>query len=507
MVCGPASASRNSTWVRPPRSTTATAIWASCRRHALSAFQAISFASSSESCFTSTKSRDLSCARAPVDSAITTAIMPRAVGSLGTEELDERLLDLFVALLQLLRVHLEETEVRELGPVGRILHVGMAGVEALRIGEHLLQLTAEEEVREELRGVRVGREAGDRARGDDQRNAFLRVHDLDRIPLLLVLVKRVVAAIHGNRPLAGSDHTRWVDRRLHEHELVLRELLPVVPAVQMHEGQHVGGDDSAIPRMGGHFLALPLRVQQVLPRLGRLVGGNALGLVGDDGHGGAERVVVPVLVHEGRRKTVDTGGRVLHEALLLLQQDEVTSVGSVDHVRVLDVGRELLHHALDDALGSGALHLNLDTRIRLLEELCDLLRAGQCQRRVPDDLAFLLGRLDPSVLRSGRRRDEQEEEGHEAPDANDPGHRNLLHVARVWASSVIDVAVGSSPTTRIKRDAWSRETARVALPRNFASRSARIIGKSGPPRGWSCRSSMTRPSRNVIATWPTNCRG
>src|SRR5262249_26500739 len=203
MVCGPASASRNSTWVRPPRSTTATAIWASCRRHALSAFQAISFASSSESCFTSTKSRGLSCARAPVDSAITTATMPRAVGGLGTKKLDERLLDLFVALLQLLRVHLEETEVRELGPVGRILHVGMARIETLRIGEHLLQVAAEDEVREELGGVRVRREARDRTRGDDERDAFLRVHDLDGIPLLLVLVERVVASVHGNRPLAG----------------------------------------------------------------------------------------------------------------------------------------------------------------------------------------------------------------------------------------------------------------------------------------------------------------
>src|SRR5206468_351327 len=112
-VCGPARTSRRSTWVRPPRSTTATAICAFCRRHALSAFQAISFASASESCRTSTRSTGLSSANATGESAITTMPPMRAIRppGLGTEELDEFHLDLFVALLQLLRVDLEETEV------------------------------------------------------------------------------------------------------------------------------------------------------------------------------------------------------------------------------------------------------------------------------------------------------------------------------------------------------------------------------------------------------------
>src|SRR5215470_17695686 len=131
MVWGPASASRSSTWVRPPRSTTATAIWASCRRQALSAFQAISFASSSDSCRTSTKSRGLSCATALVDSAIATAFTTMAVRALGTEELDERLLDFFVALLELVRIDLQKTQVGELGAIRRVLHVGMACEEAL----------------------------------------------------------------------------------------------------------------------------------------------------------------------------------------------------------------------------------------------------------------------------------------------------------------------------------------------------------------------------------------
>jgi hypothetical protein len=33
----------------------------------------------------------------------------------------------------------------------------------------------------------------------------------------------------------------------------------------MHEGEHVGGDDPAIPRMGGDELALPFRIEEVLP--------------------------------------------------------------------------------------------------------------------------------------------------------------------------------------------------------------------------------------------------
>ena len=42
---------------------------------------------------------------------------------------------------------------------------------------------------------------------------------------------------------------------------------------------------------------------------------------------------------------------------------------------------------------------------------------------------------------------------------------------------------------------------------DFDSISSRVIGESGPPRGWSCHSSTTRPSFKRTRRWPTNWRG
>src|SRR5438128_3839717 len=105
----------------------------------------------------------------------------------GAEELDEAILDLFVPLLELVRIHREELELGELRLVGGVLHLGMAGVEALAVRHHLLQLSAEGEVGEELGRIRMRREACDGRRGHDEGNAFLRIDDLDRVPLLLHL--------------------------------------------------------------------------------------------------------------------------------------------------------------------------------------------------------------------------------------------------------------------------------------------------------------------------------
>src|SRR2546425_8155755 len=83
----------------------------------------------------------------------------------------------------------------------------------------------------------------------------------------LLLVERVLAAVHRHRPLAGRYHGGRIVGRLHDHELVLGELLEVVPAEQVHERQHMGGDDAAVAGVRGHHLALPAWVEQVLPRL------------------------------------------------------------------------------------------------------------------------------------------------------------------------------------------------------------------------------------------------
>src|SRR5437867_4803341 len=117
-----------------------------------------------------------------LDAADRRLSMPRCgyVGwRLRPEELHEASLDLFVTLLELIGVGVEQLQVAELRFVRGVRDAGMARVETLGVGEHLLHLSAEGEVREELGGGRVRRPGGDRRRGGDQRDAFLRVHDGD----------------------------------------------------------------------------------------------------------------------------------------------------------------------------------------------------------------------------------------------------------------------------------------------------------------------------------------
>jgi hypothetical protein len=111
----------------------------------------------------------------------------------------------------------------------------VTGVEAPAVRHHLLELAGEREVGKELGGVRMRREARDRGGRHNQGHTLLRIDDLDRVPFLLhlivVVVIVVVAPIHHDRSLARRHHAHRVDRRLDEHELVLRELFEVVPPV------------------------------------------------------------------------------------------------------------------------------------------------------------------------------------------------------------------------------------------------------------------------------------
>ena len=231
--------------------------------------------------------------------------------------------------------------------------------------------------------------------------------------------------------------------------------------------------------MRGDQLALPLRRQQILPRLRRLGGGHGLGVVGDHVHGGAEPVVVAVLVLEARRKAVGAGRRVLQQELLVLQEDIVTGVGRVDHVHVLDVRLQLLHDALQDPLRPGPVHLGLDAGILGLEELGDLLGSRQRQRRVPDDLAFLPRGIHPRVL---RRRGHCRGQAREEDDRRQSLHHRLLHGTRHRASSVTLGSSRSRPTRRASSSTRRASSTTPALPQNFASASCGVTGCSGPPR-------------------------
>src|SRR5438445_13673341 len=83
---------------------------------------------------------------------------------LGTEQLHEALLDLFGALVDLVGIDHQHLQLGELRTIRWIRHVGMSDVEALAVGEDLLDLAREDEVGEETRGVRTGSEAHDRRR-------------------------------------------------------------------------------------------------------------------------------------------------------------------------------------------------------------------------------------------------------------------------------------------------------------------------------------------------------
>src|SRR2546430_17690939 len=102
-----------------------------------------------------------------LDAADRRLSMPRCGNArwrLRAEELHEASLDLFVALLELIGVGVEQLQVAELRFVRGVRDAGMARVETLGVGEHLLHLFAEGEVREELGGLHLQQRgaAGDR---------------------------------------------------------------------------------------------------------------------------------------------------------------------------------------------------------------------------------------------------------------------------------------------------------------------------------------------------------
>src|SRR6185503_17618056 len=222
---------------------------------------------------------------------------------------------------------------------------------------------------------------------------------------------------------------------------------------------------------------------------------------------GAEPVIVAISVLEPGGEALHSRRRMTGEELLFLEEHVVAGVRGVDHVHVLDIRLELLHHALEDALGAGAVHLDLDAGIGRLEELGHLLRAGQRERRVPHHLALLLRGLHARrVLRRGGVSERSEEGEQRDEDREKPSHGHLLRGARDASRSDSGAPAASPPTARMTPSIFAPPRA-AALPRNFASSSARLSGASGPPRGRSWRSRRTRPSASVTSTSPTNWRG
>ena len=110
-----------------------------------------------------------------------------------------------------------------------------------------------------------------------------------------------------------------------------------------------------------------------------------------DAEAGEHAVGVLVL---GRIEFGDVLRHVGREHAVALPDDEMRGVRRVDDVDGVDVAGIFLADALEHALGAGALDPHGDAGILRLERLGDLLGQRQVDRGVPDDLAFLLGRLD-----------------------------------------------------------------------------------------------------------------
>src|SRR5207253_2988969 len=143
----------------------------------------------------------------------------------------------------------------------------------------------------------------------------------------------------------------------------------------------------------------------------------------------------------------------------------------------LEVRLQLLHHALEDALGAGALDLDLDAGVGGLEELADLLGRRQRQRGVPDDLAFLLRGLYARVLRRDGRGEDDPDRGEQTHEDTQSFHELYPHRVSVRVRVRRSGSPSSARPLRMTSEARASDMTRLALPRNFDSISSRVIDR------------------------------
>src|SRR6266516_3268579 len=116
--------------------------------------------------------------------------------------------------------------------------------------------------------------------------------------------------------------------------------------------------------------------------------------------------------------------------------------------------------------------LDLDLRIRGLEQFGDSLRARQHERGVPDDLAFLLRGLEMRARRlgvaaSGEARHERDRDG-DGEAHGSRHHRWFSGVRAAMRSLRLGAAASPFTATMIASTPWAG-SASPALPRNFAT--------------------------------------
>src|SRR5258708_4957848 len=95
------------------------------------------------------------------------------------------------------------------------------------IDQQLLSLRTKEETLEQPRRIRIRRAAEYATRNDDQRRAFGRIDDLDRLALVAEQQQFVVVAVAHPRPPPQQEFFRGAPRRLHRQPLWRGKLLKI----------------------------------------------------------------------------------------------------------------------------------------------------------------------------------------------------------------------------------------------------------------------------------------
>src|SRR6185369_656283 len=200
-----------------------------------------------------------------------------------------------------------------------------------------------------------------------------------------------IFADRGDRIVALRQPVEQLHPRVESVRLQFGEFLPEAVAVELT--QHVplyelqpGRRDLAAD------LALPARIEDVLPAFRRIGAGNLVDVVGDAGRidAGPEEVAlrrahVVLLVRAGFRRLV------VFVAALLLEIESRRQVRELEHVDVEAAGRTLRQNLAVERAGLRAHIARLDLREILAEALHDAGGAGLVLVTIKDELAFLLG--------------------------------------------------------------------------------------------------------------------
>src|SRR5690242_12258111 len=139
----------------------------------------------------------------------------------------------------------------------------MEGAMGVIVDQHLLRFKAEEEALEQTRGIWIGCALEHAGWNDDQRRSLAGINGLDRLALVLQELEIVVIAISHDSAFTQQKLFRRIGRRLHLQDLLLCELLEILPAQLARQHVSRGHDRTAITGMRLDDLALPLGIEQV----------------------------------------------------------------------------------------------------------------------------------------------------------------------------------------------------------------------------------------------------